>query len=57
VLWASPGFASRMRIDMKCIAKKKDRELSHDHVMHSVLGMLDVEVSSKKLELDLFSGC
>jgi lipid A ethanolaminephosphotransferase len=57
VLWASPGFASRMRIDMKCVAKKKDRELSHDHVMHSVLGMLDVEVSSKKLELDLFSGC
>jgi lipid A ethanolaminephosphotransferase len=57
VFWASPGFVSRMRIDMRCVAEKKDQELSHDHVMHSVLGMLDVEVSSKKMELDLFSSC
>jgi len=57
VFWASPGFASRMGIDMNCVADMKDRAISHDHVMHSVLGLLDVEVSSKKMELDLFSSC
>jgi lipid A ethanolaminephosphotransferase len=57
VFWASPGFASRMGIDMSCVAKMKDRELSHDNLLHSVIGLLDIETQTRRTEQSLFAGC
>lgn len=57
VLWTSPGFASRMGIDMSCVASRKDREWSHDNLLHSVLGMLNIETQASRAEQNLFSGC
>ena len=57
VFWASPGFATRMGIDMSCVAARKDSELSHDHVIHSVLGILDVDTAVRKVDLDVLSEC
>jgi lipid A ethanolaminephosphotransferase len=57
VFWASPGFARRMGVDANCLARTAGRELSHDNLFHSVLGLLGIESSARRPELDLFARC
>jgi lipid A ethanolaminephosphotransferase len=57
LLWMSDAFAQRFGIDRACLAARRGLPLSHDHVFHSVLGMLDVRTRAAKPELDLFRGC
>lgn len=57
VFWASTGFATRMGIDTRCVATRNGQELSHDNLLHSTLGLLDIETSVAKPNLDLFSSC
>ena len=55
--WASPGAADRLGIDMACVAARREAPLSHDNLFHSVLGLLDVQTTARKRELDLFEPC
>lgn len=57
VFWASPGFATRMRINLSCVASREDREWSHDNLLHSVLGLLNIETQVGRVEQNLFAGC
>ena len=57
MLWMSDGFTDRFRIDRACLAARRDQELSHDNVFHSVLGMLDVDTAVLNPKLDLFHAC
>lgn len=57
VFWASAGYAQRMKIDLPCVAREGGRELSHDNLFHSLLGLLQIETRAHRDELDLFSGC
>jgi lipid A ethanolaminephosphotransferase len=57
LFWASPGFATRMGLDMKCVASQKDRELSHDNLLHSVLGLLNIETQVIRAEQNLVARC
>jgi lipid A ethanolaminephosphotransferase len=57
VFWASPGFARRMGVDASCLTQTSGRELSHDNLFHSVLGLLGIESSARRPEMDLFARC
>ena len=57
VFWASPGFARRMGVDASCLTQTSGRELSHDNLFHSVLGLLGIESSARRPQMDLFARC
>ena len=57
MLWMSQGFTDRFRIDRACLGARRDQELSHDNVFHSVLGMLDIDTAVLNPKLDLFHAC
>jgi len=57
MLWMSDGFGARFRIDRRCLAQRRNEPLSHDHVFHSVLGMLDVNTAVLNPRLDIFHAC
>jgi lipid A ethanolaminephosphotransferase len=57
LLWASRRFAARRGLDLRCLRGRADRPLSHDHFFHSVLGLADVDSTTREPALDLFEGC
>ncbi len=57
IIWLSPGFAQRQRLDAACLAGRADAAISHDHYFHSVLGLLDVQTSVYQPQLDAYAAC
>lgn len=57
VLWFSPGFAQRLAIDIDCLKQRATQPASHDHLFHTVLGMLDVHTRLYEPDWDLLNGC
>ncbi|HCF1390937.1 TPA: hypothetical protein NH846_001273, partial [Pseudomonas aeruginosa] len=45
-------------IQRSCLdGKRDDKDLSHDNLFHSVLGLLDVQTSLYQPALDIFASC
>lgn len=58
VLWFGPTTLGDLGIDRGCLAgKRDDKDLSHDNLFHSVLGLLDVQTSLYQPGLDIFHSC
>lgn len=57
LLWGSSGFFERLGVDPGCVNQRRDAELSHDNLFHSILGLLDVQTTARQKALDLFEGC
>jgi lipid A ethanolaminephosphotransferase len=57
LMWLSAGFEKSHGIQRSCLTKKRDSDLSHDNIFHSVLGMLGVNSGVLNKELDIFSSC
>jgi lipid A ethanolaminephosphotransferase len=57
MFWASAGFRSRFDIDIECLRQKSSHTLSHDHLFHSLLGLLSIETKARRPELDFLSNC
>lgn len=57
VMWMSPGFASGRGIDMACVRRHSGAALSHDHLFHSVLGLMQVSTRAYDRRRDLFVPC
>lgn len=57
VMWLSPGFAARSRLDLRCLQVRAGRPASHDNLFHTVLGLLDVTTSVREEALDLAAAC
>ena len=57
VFWSTPGFNERMQLDRQCLFEQRNRPLSHDNYLHTILGLLDVSTSVRKPELDFAQGC
>jgi lipid A ethanolaminephosphotransferase len=57
VLWLSPPLLARSELDAACLAGQRDEPLSHDHLFHSILGLMEVETGVYDPALDLFSRC
>lgn len=57
VTWLSPAFAHDFGVDMACLRARSGEALSHDHLFHSMLGLLDVETDAYEPAWDLFRPC
>ena len=57
VMWTSAGFGQSARLDKDCLRKRAQQGASHDHLFHSVLGLLDVHTSLYERTLDLTAHC
>ena len=57
VFWSTAGFNERMQLDRQCLVEQRNRPLSHDNYLHTILGLLDVSTSVRKPELDFGQGC
>jgi lipid A ethanolaminephosphotransferase len=57
VMWFSSGFAAARRLDVACMSKRAQDGASHDHLFHTVLGLLDVRTRVHEPPWDLSHGC
>ena len=57
VAWLSPGLMARDGLNSACLRSGADKPLTHDHLYHSVLGLLDVTAPSYQAALDTFDSC
>jgi lipid A ethanolaminephosphotransferase len=57
LFWGSASLLERLGVNERCLMDHRDEVLSHAHLFHSVLGLLDVETAARRPELDLFSHC
>ena len=57
ITWWSERFQNVRGIRQSCLKQDIDKPLSHDHLYHSVLGLMWVQASSYRPELDMFRRC
>ncbi len=57
ITWLSPGFEQLSRVSTRCLQSQRDKPLSHDHLFHSVLGLMAVKTTVYQRELDFFAPC
>jgi lipid A ethanolaminephosphotransferase len=57
VIWTSPGFARATGLDMSCLARHAAQPVSHDHLFHTLLALMDVRTALHEPTLDLTRAC
>ena len=57
VSWMSQGLQQRIGVKTDCLRTRASLPLSHDHLFHSVLGLMDVTTQLRQPGLNLFSPC
>ena len=56
-LWVSPGYAQSFALDTDCLRQRAAQPATHDNLVHSLLGMLDVRTSIYDAGLDVAAQC
>ncbi|MEO7385562.1 MAG: phosphoethanolamine--lipid A transferase [Gammaproteobacteria bacterium] len=57
VVWLSGNLEQSLGLNPACLQEGTHGEVAHDHLFHSVLGLLRVETTLHEPDLDLFSRC
>jgi len=57
LLWLPPQSEEAVGVTRACLQERRDVPLSHDHLFHTVLGLLGVSSSLLKPSLDLAAPC
>lgn len=57
VMWWSEGLAQRQGLNTACLRQRATQPVTHDHLFHTVLGLLDVRSLVHEAEWDLTAGC
>ena len=57
VMWLSKPLQSQLKWDAHCWKKHASAPMSHDHLFHSVLTLVEVKTRVQQPELDIFAGC
>jgi lipid A ethanolaminephosphotransferase len=57
ITWLSPAFEQRSGVALDCLRAHADVPLSHDHLFHSVLGLMRVRTGAYRQALDAYDGC
>ncbi len=57
LFWLSDGLERAAGVSRVCLARESAAAVTHDHLFHSVLGLLQVESAVREDSLDLFSRC
>ena len=55
--WLSPSFTTHFGIDRSCLIREAVNPVAHDHLFHSVLGLLQVRTSTYERAFDLTAVC
>ncbi|MBX3604949.1 MAG: phosphoethanolamine--lipid A transferase [Piscinibacter sp.] len=56
-LWWSAGWPAREGLDTACLQRRAAAPAAHDHLFHTVLGMLDVRTAAYTADWDLGARC
>lgn len=57
VSWFSQGLQRRTGLSMSCLRERAPAPISHDHLFHSVLGLMDVQTHVYQPALDALAPC
>lgn len=57
VLWFSAGLANGTGVDTACLRGRAGLPASHDHLFHTVLGLLDVHTALYEPDWDIVRNC
>jgi lipid A ethanolaminephosphotransferase len=57
VMWLSDSYRARFGLDAGCLARRAQAPISHDHLFHTLLGLLDVRTALHEPAWDLASTC
>lgn len=57
LMWLSPGYAAAWGLDLACLRARAAQPTTHDHLFHTLLGLLDVKTSLHEPGLDIASAC
>lgn len=57
LMWFSPRFQDQTTLDMACLRERAESPASHDDLFSTVLGLFDVQTSSRDPEHDLLTEC
>ncbi|WP_280154812.1 phosphoethanolamine--lipid A transferase [Piscinibacter sp. XHJ-5] len=57
LMWMSDGFRQSMAIDAGCLQQRATQPAGHDHLFHTLLGLLDVRTALHEPAWDLVHGC
>jgi lipid A ethanolaminephosphotransferase len=57
VMWSSSGMVKNAGLDLQCLQQRARAPAAHDHLFHTVLGLLDVKTSLYEREWDVTAAC
>lgn len=57
LMWLSPGYLRDFDMDLSCLRQQAVKPSSHDHLFHTVLGLLDVHTEAYEGSLDIGRPC
>jgi lipid A ethanolaminephosphotransferase len=57
LMWFSPGAPRALGLDVACLQRRAAQPAAHDHLFHTVLGLLDVQTALREPTLDLAQAC
>jgi lipid A ethanolaminephosphotransferase len=57
VMWLSDGWKQQAHLDAGCLQRVSQAPARHDHLFHTLLGLLDVRTSLHEKQWDLLAPC
>lgn len=57
VTWLSPGFAKSRNLQADCLRARAQTEVTHDHLFHSLLGLMQVRTQVYQSGKDAYDPC
>ena len=57
VMWSSTGMVKNTGLDLQCLQRRARAPAAHDHLFHTVLGLLDVKTSLYEHQRDVTAAC
>jgi lipid A ethanolaminephosphotransferase len=57
LMWLSPSMQASTQLSPNCLAQQRQQALSHDHLFHTVLGLLRIQTQTYKSTLDALQNC
>jgi len=57
VMWLSPGAPASTGLDVACLRQRATQAAEHDHLFHTLLGLVDVQTQLYEPKWDLSAAC
>lgn len=57
ITWLSPELEQHAGIAAPCLRSRAQERVTHDHLFHSVLGLMQIGTSAYRPALDAYAGC